>query len=270
MPEFQCGGVDLHYESHGSGPATVILLHGLGSRGEDWLLQFPALSARWRVLAPDLRGHGASSLSGGWPTVADLAQDVTGLIRAEAPWPAHVVGLSLGGAVALQLALDHPELLRSLTAVNTFAHLRSGWSGLRRGLIRFALLALGPMNWVGRWVASGLFPLPDQQLLREAAASRIAGNPRRAYLQAALAVVRFDVAARLGEITCPTLVVAGDRDATVPMKAKLELARCIPGAHLEVVSGSGHATPLDAPDAFNELLLRFLSEVDAAPQGARA
>jgi len=269
MPEFRYAEESLHYERHGAGPATVVLLHGLGSRGEDWLLQFPALSARWRVLAPDLRGHGASSLSGGWPTVADLAQDVARLIRAEAPWPVHVVGLSLGGAVAHQLAIDHRELLRSLTAVNTFARLRSGWSGLRKGLIRFALLGFGPMNWVGRWVASGLFPSPHQQSLREVAATRIAGNPRRAYLQAALAVVRFDVAARLGEITCPTLVIAGDRDATVPMKAKLELARRIPGARLEVIPGSGHATPLDAPGAFNELLLRFLSEVDAAVHEAQ-
>jgi 3-oxoadipate enol-lactonase len=264
MPAHDSGGIRLHYESQGSGPGTVVMLHGLGSRGEDWLLQFPVLTPRWRVLAPDLRGHGRSGLSSGWPSVADLAGDVARLMEAESAAPAHLVGLSLGGAVALQLAIDRPELLRSLTAVNTFPHLRPGLGGLRHGAIRMALLGFGPMRWVGRWVANGLFPDEDQKLLRTSAAARIAGNPRRAYLQAAAAVARFDVSSRLGEIACPALIVAGERDATVPMKAKLELAHGISGARLEVIPGSGHATPLDAPEAFNALLLQFLKDVEAA------
>lgn len=239
-----------------------MMLHGLGSRGQDWLLQFPALTPRWRVLAPDLRGHGQSSMTRGWPTVADLAGDIARLMEAEAAVPAHVVGLSLGGAVALQLAIDRPGLLRSLTAVNTFPHLRPAMGGLRHGAIRMGLLGFGPMTWVGRWVAAGLFPGEDQKVLREAAADRIADNPRRAYLQALAAVLRFDVRSRLGQIACRTLVVAGERDATVPMEAKLELARSIPGARLEVIPGSGHATPLDAPEVFNAVLVRFLEDVE--------
>ena len=262
MSVHESGGIRVHYESQGSGPGTVVMLHGLGSRGEDWLLQFPVLTPRWRVLAPDLRGHGRSGLSSGWPSVADLAGDVARLMEAQSAAPAHLVGLSLGGAAALQLTLDHPGMIRSLTLVNTFPRLRPAPGGLGRGMIRMALLAFGPMAWVGRWVASGLFPDEDQKLLRNSAAARIAGNPRRAYLQAAAAVARFDVSSRLGEIAVPALIVAGERDATVPMSAKLELAHGIAGARLEVIPGSGHATPLDAPEAFNALLLGFLREAE--------
>jgi 3-oxoadipate enol-lactonase len=244
------------------------LLHGLGSCGDDWPLQLPALEPRYRVLTLDLPGHGASPLLRGWPSVGFMADEVARLLEALEEPPVHLVGLSLGGAVSLQLAVDHPDRVRSLTAVNAFARLRPHVGGLGRGLVRMALLAFGPMAAMGRWVADGLFPGADQSILRQAAAQRIAANPRRAYLQAIAAVSRFDLRRRLKDIACPTLIVAGERDATVPMRAKVELAEGIPGARLEVIPASGHATPLDAPEAFNNLLLRFLSEVDQAAQGS--
>ena len=241
---------------------SITFLHGLGSCGEDWILQLPIVAGDYAVLTVDLPGHGKSSIRPTWPRISCFAEDIADLIRTLGLGPTHVVGLSLGGAVAMQLALDYPEAVRSLTLVNTFAKLHSGSSGFFRKLVRIAFVALGRMDQVGQWIAAGLFPKPDQELLRQAAAERIASNPRGAYLRAIWAATRFDIRDRLHKINAPTLVVAGELDQTVSMEAKKELADNIPGAHLVVIPDSGHATPLDAVEEFNRTMLEFLSKFD--------
>ena len=118
----------------------------------------------------------------------------------------------------------------------------------------------GRRRKLGEWVAAGLFPRDDQQELREVAAERIADNLSRNCLQAVLAILRFDLRKQVHQIVAPTLIVAGRLDRTVPLPAKVELAKAIPGARLEVIEDSRHATPLDAADDFNRILLEFLSE----------
>lgn len=261
----------LNYETHASGKAGapwVVLLHGLGSCGQDWGLQLPALTSDYRILAPDLPGHGASRLTRRWPTISWMAEAISSLLVGLGVEDAHVVGLSLGGAVGLQLAVDHPRQVRSLTAVNTFARLRLGAGALGRGMDRTWLALTGHMDVVGERVALGLFPGSDQEPFRRAAAARLSGNSSRTYLRLLTSVARFDLRPRLKSVRAPTLVVAGEEDTTVALSAKVELAERIPNARLVIVPGSGHATPLDAVHAFNELLLSFLAEVDGGG-GAR-
>ena len=257
---------EFHNPSDRSGPG-VLFLHGLGSCSEDWGLQIPIVSERYWVLTLDIPGHGRSSQPAGWPSIKDMALQIASVVKEQAEFPVHVVGLSLGGAVAMQLALVHPEVVRSLILVNTFARLHTGSSGFFRKLVRIAFVVLGRMDRVGRWVAAGLFPGPDQELLRLAAAERIASNPRGAYLRAIWAATRFDIRDRLNEINIPTLVVAGELDTTVSMDAKKELAGHIPGAQIVIIPDSGHATPIDAAEAFNQTLLDFLSKVDIGQGG---
>jgi len=252
---------EFHNPSDREGPG-VLFLHGLGSCADDWGLQVPMVSERYWVLALDMPGHGRSSQPVGWLSIEDMTLLVASVVKEQAELPVHVVGLSLGGAVAMQLALAHPEAVRSLTLVNTFAKLHSGSNGLFRKLVRIAFVALGRMDRVGQWVAAGLFPEPDQELLRQAAAERIASNPRGAYLRAIWAATRFDIRDRLHEINIPTLVVAGELDKTVSMDAKKELASNIPDARLVVIPDSGHATPMDAAEEFNRTLLDYLSTLD--------
>lgn len=261
----EIGELRIYYQLHNPHAlrgTTVTLLHGLGSCGDDWFLQLPALSNFYQVLTVDLRGHGRSNQLAGWPVMADFSKDVAGLLEALGGYPTHVVGLSLGGAVALQLAADRPDLVRSLTLVNTFARIHVARVGRMRTFVRVALLAFGPMHRMGRWVANELFPYENQAQVREMAAARISGNQRSAYVRSMLAVARFDLRSRLTDISAPTLVVVGDRDTTIPIEVKAELAQGIPEARLEVMTGSGHASPIDAPEAFNRMLLRFLSDVD--------
>jgi pimeloyl-ACP methyl ester carboxylesterase len=200
----------------------------------------------------------------GWPSIEVMAADVLLLLDQMEIELAHVVGLSLGGAVALQLSVDAPERVRSLVAVNTFARLRGARGSLRRGMDRMWLAATGRMDELGRRVALGLFPHDGQEQLRSLAAARLAGNPPLTYMKLMIAIGRFDLRARLAKIRAPTLVIAGEQDATVSLDCKLELAAGIPGAKMERLNGSGHATPLDCAERFNAVLLGFLESVDRA------
>jgi 3-oxoadipate enol-lactonase len=252
--------VALHHEVSGrtNGP-PIVLLHGLGSSSADWRYQTPVLAAAYRVVVPDLRGHGRSPRGSGRLTVDVMAADVAALLDALDATSAHVVGLSLGGCVALALAFDHPARVRSLTLVNTFARLSlAGPRGSLRMLARLGLLACAPMRVVAAHVARGLFPRPDQHELYLAAVASLAGNSRRTYLGSLRGLASFDVSRRLAELRCPTLVIAGDRDATVSLASKRLLQQSIAGAELTVVDDSGHVTPCDQPERFNQQLLAFV------------
>jgi 3-oxoadipate enol-lactonase len=249
----------LHHELAGpvDGP-PIVLLHGLGSSSADWRFQLPALTVAHRVIVPDLRGHGRSPRGSGPLTVEAMAGDVAALLDELETPPAHVVGLSLGGCVALALALDHPARVRSLTLVNSFARLSVDARGAFRGAARLALLACAPMRTVAAHVARGLFPRPDQRELYLAAVASLAATSRRTYLAALRGLAAFDARRRLGELRCPTLIVAGAGDRTVPRASTRRLQRAIAGAELIVVEDSGHVTPCDQAERFNSLLLSFV------------
>ncbi|MDW8326914.1 MAG: alpha/beta fold hydrolase [Anaerolineales bacterium] len=257
MPFITRDDVHLHYETYGAG-TPVVFLHGLGSGADDWALQVPAFAKRHHVITVDLRAHGRSRHEGAL-TVEQMAGDVAALLEHLGAAPAHVVGLSLGGCVALAHGIHHSEQVRSLTLVNTFARFQSaGVGGLWRGVRRLWLLQFRPIRELAEFVASELFPKPEQKDLRESAIASLSRNSRETYRAALRAILRFDVRAQLGNIRCPTLVVIGERDRTVPRAAGELLARAIPGARTLVLADSGHASPMDQPEAFNAAVLGFL------------
>ena len=239
---------------------AIVFLHGLGSCADDWTWQIPAFERDHRLLLVDLPGHYRSPLPAGPLTIDVMADSVSALLTRLNEPPAHVVGLSLGGCVALALALRAPERVRSLTLVNAFARLRpASPAAALRLAVRLALLATAPMSAVAALVARGLFPRPEQAALYEAAVRSLGRNSRRAYFAAFRAVLGFDVRAALARVRCPTLVVAGADDATVALDLKEALARAIPGSRWVIVPGSGHATNADHADAFNATLRDFLA-----------
>lgn len=260
MPDVGVNGITLHYLDEGRG-APILLLHGLGSCGEDWVLQTQYFSGEFRVVAPDLRGHGQSTKPAGAYSIALLASDVACLLDALSIDSAHVVGLSLGGLVAQQLAIDFPRRVLSLALINTFARLLSGnvrelARVLRRGFVSLVL----PMRTNAQLIARGLFPQPHQAEMRRLAVQRIMTNDRAAYRAAIIAIRDFDSRRSLHRVTCPTLVVTGESDSTVPRARQRELAGGIRDARWEIIRDSGHATPIDQPAAFNALLRAFLRD----------
>lgn len=258
MPFAQVNQIKLYYDETGGGE-PALLIHGLGSCADDWVLQTQPFSEQFRVITPDLRGHGRSDKPNQRYSIALFASDVAGLMDVLNIKSARVVGLSLGGCVAQQLALDFPQRVERLVLANTFAHADMG-SPINAVMlaIRMGVLSLFGVPTQARVVAGRLFPKPDQAALRQMAQARIAANDPAAYRRSLAAIRAFDVRDRLGRITCPTLVVAGDRDTTVPLRAKRLLAERVPGARLELFADSGHATPVDQPEAFNRVVLDFL------------
>lgn len=252
----------LHYSLLSQDHAeTVLLLHGMGSAGEDWDLQVPMLAPHYRVLAPDARGHGLSPKPPGPYSIAQMTEDVVALLDALNIGAVHAVGLSMGGCMAMQLAITHPARVRSLVLVNTFARIRpAGLLGLRRFFQRAWALQFGTLSAVGTSVVNNLFPKPDQAELRRIALERFTAHntSRETYRSLMRAVIRFNALRDLHRVACPTLVVSGDRDITVPMVCKAALHQGIRGSELVVIPDSGHGTPIDQAQRFNEVLLGFL------------
>ena len=261
MPEAIINQLRIHFEESGAGDA-LLFLHGLGSCGQDWLLQMPVFCPTFRVIAPDLHGHGQTDKPRKRVSIAQMTADVACLLDELGVKRTHIVGLSMGGCVAQQLALDDPARVRSLTLVNTFARFDPGAPGNAIPLgIRLGVLSVLGLPAQARFVAARMFPKPEQAQLRALAVERIASNDTATYYRLLFAISSFNVTRRLREIACPTLVIAGNRDTTVPLRAKKFLAEHIRGARFELVADSGHATPIDQPEAFNRLVMNFVESV---------
>ncbi|MFQ5406981.1 MAG: alpha/beta fold hydrolase [Anaerolineales bacterium] len=261
MPAIQLSpGLNLHYlDENPSGVQPVLLLHGLGATGESWAMQIPALvEAGYRVIAPDARGFGRSTYPG-CTSVAAMAEDMAGLLAALGVDAAHVVGISMGGTIALQLALDYGARVQRLALANTFARLRpdgpGGWFyfGLRLVLVH----TLG-LETQARAVVKRVFPQPEHEQLRAGLRAQIAQADPRGYRAAMRALARFNVEARLNEIRAPTLVITGENDTTVDPNYQRVLAARIPGAQHVVIPAAGHGVIGDQPEAFNRVLFDFL------------
>ena len=245
-----------------SGYPAVLLLHGLGADGSSWTLQLPALTAAgFRPIAPDAPGFGGSPYDGhGWG-IRRVAAQMAELLEELGTGPVHVVGLSMGGVMAQQFALDFPRLTRKLVLVSTFSVLRpesfSGWWYFIRRTA--AVLTFG-LKAQARIVAQHVFPEPRYAPLREMLVEVISRADPRAYRKAMISLGLFDSRKRLGEIKASTLVVTGARDTTVtPVRQRL-LVNGVSGARQVVVPQAGHAVPVDQAEIFNQVLLDFLKE----------
>ena len=197
-------------------------------------------------------------------SIALFASDLAQLLRELDIASAHIVGLSFGGFVGFQLAVDHPDLVRSLIVVNSAPalpansfgdRLRIGWTLFVRRLI----VRLFGMRTLGRFLSKKLFPRPDQEVLKQTFVDRWAQNDSGAYLAALAAVRGWSVEAQLGSIYCPTCVIFGEWDF-VRKALKKDYSAKLPHAELVVIPGSGHFTPLDASQRFNEAVISFLEK----------
>lgn len=254
--------VQLHYlDENPTAPQAVILLHGLGANGNSWQLQMPALiGAGFRVVAPDTPGFGQSSYAGGGINVAKATSPMAELLEHLSLGPAHVVGISMGGTQALQLALDWPQMVAKLVLVNTFAHLdlneTASWPYF---LVRFILVHTLGLRSQAKTVAGRIFPRPEQEFLRQELMNQIMQADPRAYRAMMRSLARFDVTGRLCEIQSPTLVISSAQDTTVPLRAQNALASGISNARQAIIPEAGHAVSVEKPAEFNQILLEFLS-----------
>lgn len=256
------GTVDgLHYEVHGAGDETVVLSAGLGGSGAFFAPQMDALTARYRVVLYDQRGTGRSDRALPSPyAVSHMADDIARVIEAVGG-PAHVVGHAAGGLAGLQLALDRPDLLRSLTVINGWSRPDPHIARCFRTRIRL-LNDSGPEAYVH---AQPLFLYPANWISENAerlAAEEhhhLAGFQGRDNMLARInALLAFDIDDRLPDIATRVLVSASADDMLVPSLCSERLAQRLSNATLDIVPRGGHAFTATAPDAFNTTLLAFL------------
>jgi pimeloyl-ACP methyl ester carboxylesterase len=262
MPAVRVGDVDLYYElidctePWRAGVPPAVLIHGLGTDRRLWLYQVPAFCGRVPTLLVDLRGHGRSSAPPGEWTVAEMARDVVRLLRALGVEKANLVGLSLGGMVAQQFALDYPYATASLVLADTIAGPVGGdQQPLREAR---AFIEATSMRDIAEARITTAFSETVDPLLRRHFIEQVALNDKANYERAARAAFAFDVRDRLVEIAAPTLVVIGDADRTFPMAWMEDVAGGIRGARTVHLAGAGHISNLERPQQFNRAVLEFL------------
>lgn len=268
MPSTQLEAVTLHYRTAGAGPGLVCL-HGLGMSSALWVNQVPVFSPRYRLVLPDLRGFGLSGRprEPGAYAMQALAGDVIQLIRALGSAPVHLLGTSMGGFVAQEIALAAPELCRSLVLCHTGCRMSIPEDVLAS---RVRALRDEPMDAYGRLVAAQALAPDPPEALHTWLVDLVARNDREAYTRVLVeGLSQFDASARVSGIRLPTRVIVGELDRVIPPEEGRELARRIPGADLVTIPGTGHLSYAERPELFNQAVLQFLSACDGtSPPGA--
>lgn len=251
----------LNYKDVGPGPIPVVLLHGFPFDSDLWRPQMPALADRYRVIAPDLRGFGASQLVAEAYTIARLADDVADLLDALGLGRAVIGGLSMGGYVAFEFFRRHPRRVAALVLADT----RPDPDGPEGQANRARMAELARIQG-SRAVVDELLPklLSAGTRAQKPEVERALRDMMEAANPEAIAAALMAMAARddsrplLPEIDVPTLVIGGAEDSLTPPEHMREWGHQIPRARLELIEGAGHVSNLEQPEAFNALLLDFL------------
>jgi 3-oxoadipate enol-lactonase len=266
MPYARTNSIDTHYEESGQGP-PVVLIHGHSADLRLWDPQVPALvGSGYRVIRYDVRGHGRSSVPPTGYTWDNYSRDLGDLLHhidIRPPSRTHLVGLSMGGAVAMQFALDQPEGMASLTLADSALPGLSYSEEFSRAIeeLLAAVRREGPRAALERlWLTHPLFDgirrFPERFALLK---SILLEYPAADYLdETEYPQPERQIVDRLEEIHAPTLVLVGELHLPDFRLAADILAANIPGARLHVLADAGHVSNLEQPEAFNEALIGFL------------
>ena len=267
-------GARLRYLAGGEGD-PLVLVHGLGGAAANWLALAPLLLPRWRLLVPELAGHGGSEPLPAAPSLNAYADRIGLLMKDEGFTPAPVVGHSLGGAISLRLAIRRPDAVSALVLAGS-AGISSSLRRARYGLTITGILKPGRkiaphrervarsalLKWLvfGRWGAADPPALPPD--LVEAF---LAGPARHTdTVSAAKALVRDDPRPDLEHVRCPSLVLWGARDNQLPIEDAFDYARRLQ-APLRVIADCGHLLIGERPDACADAIETFLAGEPAVP-----
>lgn len=269
----------LAVEVAGSGP-FVLFLHGIGGTREQWRPQIDALADGFTVAALDARGYGDSDddpgvLRPGVLQFASFVDDVIRVLDHLGVARAHLVGLSMGGRIAREVALAYPHRVDRLVLANTSPGFAALSEAAQRAFVdaRAAPLRAGrtPAE-LARELAPRLMHPDASAAARAGAIAMMSGLHIESYIRTVEASVAQDRAAPIERITAPTLVIAGDADPLYPPSIATELACRIRGARLVTLERCGHLSNLECPAAFNAAVRAFLSEppTAAAPEAPPA
>jgi len=259
------GGTAVHYFHSGrttlpdvvpdlSRGELLLFIHGAGSNGHTWHTALQAFAEHHSPVALDFPGHGRSGGTESLKDIGAYAECVNAFMTALQLRPSVLVGRSMGGAVALQLALAHAARVRALVLVATAARFAipqvtiDTWHNVMRGRTQQP------------FTTEAFSPKTDFAVMREAWMEQVKTDPRVRYFDL-VACNRTDLTARLGEITVPTLIVAGRDDTITPSDCAEALHRGIRGSQLVVIDDAGHSVPNEKPAEFAAAVRDFLAGV---------
>jgi pimeloyl-ACP methyl ester carboxylesterase len=264
-------GSEIEYVDIGSGPAMVFI-HGLGACWQTWLENLPHFSRSHRCVAMDLAGFGASACVDGEVSIERFAKSVAELLDQLGIDRAVVLGNSMGGFIALELAIRRPELVEKLVLVSAavfwqeyrhaqplvaLARATEGTVGralvdAEQWLVRRPRLREVALRFGGIWAPASL----PQELQAEIL---LTAKRTEGFLPALRALASYPLREELRLVRCPALVVWGDKDTQVGVRHAFELEREIPNAEVSIYEGIGHVVMLEAPERFNREVAAFIS-----------
>ncbi len=268
MPTTEANGQTIYYEDHGEGE-PLLLVPGLAMDTLAWALQVPAFSARHRTILFDNRDVGQSSMAEARYDIADMARDALALADALELDSFHLLGVSMGGAIAEEMALAAPERIGTLTLVVTFAAggrwartLSDLWSARVQRMSReerideLMLLCFSEGFYENAegvaWLRGMMLQNPHPQ-------------PADAFARQLDAASRHDARDRLAALAMPTHVIGAEHDILVPIWKSRELADLIPGAQLTVIDACPHGLNVERAEEFNRAVLDFIAERASTP-----
>ena len=260
MPLIRTNGTELNYELAGPADAPIVVFsNSIGTTLDMWDGQVPALAERYRCLRYDTRGHGRSPVVDRPVGIADLADDLAGLLDALDIAKAHVVGLSLGGMTAQAFALNYPDRLDRLVLMATAACLPppEAWRA------RAATVRAQGMGGIVEAVIPRWFTPPFIQRAPDRVAAvreRFLANDPRGYAYCCEAIAAMDLRPAISRIAAPTMILAGADDPATPVAMMVEIRDRIAGAMLQVLPEAAHLLAIEQSATVAAALTRFLGQ----------
>lgn len=248
--------LDIHVLVDGPpGAAPLVLLHSLGTNAHVWDPQAEVLARSFRVIRPDMRGHGLTTCTPGPYSIAMLAADLAGLLAAMGVGRAHIGGISIGGMVAQAFVARYQEAAESLILCDTALAIPPAENWLARaatvraqgmGVIKEAVLA--------NWVTPGFIGSTETAGL----AAMLLRTPVEGYAGGCEAIAAADLSAGTAGLQLPALVIVGDQDKPTPLAAAQALQSAIAGAGLSIIEGAAHIPTVEKPDEVTAAMVQFL------------
>lgn len=260
--KIKANGISINYQSKGQG-ANLVLIHGAGDNLGMWYHQVPVFSRSYRVITYDIRGFGKTENPEGKYSWSLLAEDAYQLMKAIGVKNAYFLGHSMGGRIGLEVALQHPDLVRALVMANSSAGLTPpSPEFMERRRVTLELLDNGDTTRIAEMMTKGAFSRNFKS--RNPAEFERYMQVKLQNESAALArVVRLlgipEAPPDLGKVKCPLLIIAGESDLFMGIEEAKRMREAIVGSRL-VVLPTGHAAAIELPDRFNSAVLGFLSE----------
>ncbi|MGD0624229.1 MAG: alpha/beta fold hydrolase [Thermodesulfobacteriota bacterium] len=260
MPKIPVRDIEIHYQEKGSG-FPLVLIHGLNGDLTAWGLVMPELAKHYRTLALDVRGHGHSGKPDQPYSIQQFSDDLQEFLQRLQVPKAHILGLSMGGAIAQQFALDYPEKVRSLVLVSTFSYVDEkafqAFSRLRKSLQSEGYPAffdeVVKLAFTPQYIAANPGPIAE---LKE---KRIKINSPVAIGRATDACLAFHLKEEISKIALPTLIVSGKEDIFTPIHLAEQIHHSIRGSEWKILEGAGHNLYIEKPSQMVQVVLEFLS-----------